>query len=261
MFQRALVTAVMAVSGWHALGQVVPSVSLDPTSPVGRVTADIFVDLEPTDAWTAAGLRAVTMNGATFHYGGSDDPNTAFPDQIEGPYNNDPVTDRYVTCVSRPKPGRNSNDRFNNNEGATVIGRYSPPGPLDMTVATPTAFNAAWFSDPPATQGSASVDGYIARVSLDVNAPIGAIFGIGGTQSIPAGATVILLSERNPGTNDLGFMTASFDVPLLVGFDWAIWYVPEPGTALGLTFVIVFLTARRRSSEARRPDSQPIWTE
>jgi cytochrome c-type biogenesis protein CcmH/NrfF len=43
------------------------------------------------------------------------------------------------------------------------------------------------------------------------------------------------------------FATASFDDPFLVGFDWALWHVPEPSSILMLVAGgMIALRVRRR---------------
>ena len=248
MFRHIFAIAVMAAGSGVALSHVIPSFSFDSSAPAGRVTVDIFVDLAPTDAWTAMGLRAVAMNGAALHYGGDPDANNPVPNYLIGPYAAGPVTDPYVTSLSRPRNPRDGEGRFNENADATLLGRYSPAGGLNTIAATAGELNVAWFSDQPVTAGSPSVDGYVARVALDFAQPAGTTLGVSETQFMPSGATVVLLSEGHPSRpDDLGLATASFDQPALVGFDWAVWYVPEPGSAvlLGFAGVLTAFTRRR----------------
>src|SRR5262245_8671864 len=142
--------------------------SLDPSAPAGIVTADIFINVAASDAWMACGLRAIAMNGATFRYGGQDDPNTPYPDYAVAPYGNNPVTDQHVTCFSRPRPNRSSANRFNSNAHADLHSRYDPPGNSAAIVASATELNLVWLANPLPGPSTPSEDGYFARVSMDV---------------------------------------------------------------------------------------------
>jgi hypothetical protein len=246
MLKRSLAAVTAAITPF-AFGQIVPSVSLDPTAPAGRVTADIFVDLAPTDTWTVVCFRGIAMSGATFHYGRDDDPNSPQPDQLVAPYGSDPVTDQHVTCFSKPRVNRSSVNRFNNNVGIAVAGRFVPTGPLATTVASPSEVNAVLFASPPETSGSPSVDGYIGRISLDFTVPLGQTLGVGLAPEIPSDATVIMMSEGIPSHPEFrGLAVSTFDQPVFAQIDWAIWYVPEPGTALGLAVAGTFAVLVRR---------------
>lgn len=235
MFRHSSVFAAVAAWVTCAHADLALSVNLDPAAPAGRVTADIFADLTPGDKWTVGGLRAFAMNGATFHYHTDNDANTTNGDLLIAPYRDDPVTDQHVTSLSRPRNGRTNVSRFDNNALAALFGQYVPPAPPGAETATATQLNVAWFASPPNTVGSPSVDGYVARISLDFVVPDGATMGVGQVDVIPANATPILMSYAFPGTSaPCGLVGASFQRPNLIGFDWAVWYVPEPAGVLCL---------------------------
>ena len=244
MLRHIFATAVMAAGSGIALAQIVPSLSLDPSAPTGRVVVDVFVDVAPTDAWSGMGIRAIPMNGAALHYGADPDGNAPVPNLV-GPNGWAPIPDQYVTSVSSPRNPRDSEDRFDSEADATLTGRWSPPAAT--AVGTPAELNATWGGDPPANSDSPSLDGFVARIALDFTLPADATLGVGETQFLPPGATVILLSEGHPSRpNDWGLATLTVD-NVFAGFDWAIWYVPEPGTLalLGVTSALCAWNRRR----------------
>src|SRR5262245_54445253 len=174
MVKPLIAVLVFATTSPLVLSQVTLSVSLDSDAPAGIVTADVFADVVVSDAWTAGGIRAVAMNGATFRYGGVDDPNTSYPDHVTGPYGYGPVTDLHVTCFSRPRINRNSPNRFNINADADLWERYSPSGPISESLASDTEVNLVWYANPYPGPEAPSTDGYIGRISLSFSFPPGA---------------------------------------------------------------------------------------
>jgi hypothetical protein len=229
MLKRLLAAAMIVIATPFVRGQAVPSVSLDPSSPSDRVTADIFVDLAPSDAFSAAGIRALAMNGATFHYARDADPNSPYPDQLFGPYGSGPVGDQYVTCFSKPRVSRNAPGRFNDAADVSPGGRYNYAGTIAQTVASANEVNTSYYADPLPGPDSPSVDGYIGRIALDFDLPAGQSIGIGLAADIPVGATVIMLSEgHDPFETLRGLGVKSYDYLGLFFLDWAIWSAPTP---------------------------------
>ncbi|GMU80824.1 MAG: hypothetical protein AMXMBFR47_06950 [Planctomycetota bacterium] len=203
---------------------------VDPTDnitqpPPGVIAVDVLIDVDREDLWTAGGLRGVVTPegqalGVTIRYAGTDDPNTPIDDRLFNPG----AANRFSTFVTQPR-NRDATGRYTNGN-AGYAGRYSPPGPT--AVSTSNEVNIAWFrpnNEPPRL----GVDGAVTRISLDVGAIIGedpdSVF-FAGSQSEATGP-IIFLSATDTGTP--GTVSASFAHPQLVGLDWAIWYVPEPG--------------------------------
>lgn len=246
MLKRFLATATAMAASSIALAQGTATVDLlNPAETTGTIPAnfrvvDIFIDVATTDTWTAAGLRAVTENGATLNYFDAD---ANVPDVQPGLFNVG-AANKFVTSLSKPRQ-RDVNGRFTN-AGAAAAGAYDPPG--SSPVNTASELNVAYFASPPETPGSASVDGYIGRVSVNIAGVAGApdnydLWGAGPIASIPAGATVVLRSVpvNQPG----GTATATFDVPALNFSSWAMWYVPEP-SSLALLVLGGLAAIRRR---------------
>src|SRR5262245_14269978 len=119
--RSALFLAFMCVA--YATGQSTISVDLlDPGDegfagiPAYRRCVDVFVDIDPADAWTVGGIRATAHHGATLEYYDSD-PNII----IEVPFILNPgVEHKFETSLSRPRL-RDANARFTN-AGAAAIG-------------------------------------------------------------------------------------------------------------------------------------------
>jgi hypothetical protein len=153
--------------------------------------------------------------------------NPSLPDPEEPPLPIDP----FVTCVSKPL-SRDASGRFLNS-GAAVAGGYNP------TVATATAteseVNVAWFASPPATTNSPSVDGYIARLAIDISGAVGidpeTITVSPGLP--PSGTVVLLVSEPCSGfgcsSAPAGTAAATFDVPIISGINWSVYAFPAAG--------------------------------
>lgn len=182
--------------------------------PSGLLVLDVFLDLAATDAWTAAGFQIFSYRHAEIRYFDSD-PNT--PGTQPGLVNPG-LADRFLTSLSRPR-GRNANARFVN-AGAGVAGDYNEGGATPDIL--PNELDVAYFSNPPLTPGSPSVDGYIARIAVDISQT-----GFDRDELV-----VMYTPQTNPivaciGTNQpLGFAYATFDVPALNGFSF--WVIPEP---------------------------------
>jgi hypothetical protein len=184
-----------------ALGQAVVSVDLlDPSDgsvfsgvPANIRILDVLVDVADTDVWSATGMRVLTENGATLAYFDSD-PET--PGTQPGLVNGGTAS-RFLTSLSQPR-GRNVNGRFTN-AGAVATGAFDPAGPAPVTTAN--ELNVAYSADPPPTDGSPAVDGYIARIAIDISGVSGpnihdyALWGAGPTASIPPGSMVVLRSR------------------------------------------------------------------
>lgn len=130
--------------------------------PPDVAIVDLFVDIHERDVWAAAGIRAITANGASLVYFDSD-LNT--PGHQTGLVNPGPAN-RYVTCLSRPR-SRNGDARFTNG-AAYAVGGFLPPGTALTT--EPTALNVSYLTTPPPTPQSPTVDGYVARLALDLSA-------------------------------------------------------------------------------------------
>ncbi|HEX5051937.1 MAG TPA: hypothetical protein VFZ65_09210 [Planctomycetota bacterium] len=220
---------VVTGTNWSIYANPMPSVVLsvdrldgaDPgaPAPANLVVVDVFADVAPTDTWTASGLRATTANGAVLRYGAGN------------ALVNPGLADRFVTCVSKPL-ARNANARFNA-AAAAVAGRYDPTGPI--ATATTAEVNVAWFASPPATATSPSVDGYIARVVID----IGGVVGIDPATIVvapglpPAGTVALLVSQPAPASSAVaGTVAATFDVPTLMGTNWCVYAPSCAGYAL-----------------------------
>lgn len=181
--------------------------------PAGIIVLDILADLSPDDSWTAAGFHLAAHNGAQIVY--SNDPNTG--DAI---LMSPGLTNRFVTCFSRPRP-RLGSARFDN-AAAAVAGDYCPTGPAPAT-ATPTELNIAYFAVPPQSASSPSVNGAIARIALQANfcgsAPCCSV-GVFPIGQIPSGYTTYL--ECACANTSAGMVASTFDHPQTVGWSWAL---------------------------------------
>lgn len=233
MLKRFLATAFALSASSVALAQGTVSVDyLDAAETSGAIPAnlrivDVFVDIATTDVWTAGGIRALTQSGATLAYWDSD-ANT--PGSQPGLFNPG-VANKFMTSLSKPRP-RDGNARFAN-AAAAAAGAYNPPGPAAIT--TPGELNVAYFASPPETSTSPSVDGYVARIAVDVSGVAGA--PANGTDwiagEIPAGtpeSRIVLRSQPPAGSNSPGTVLATFDVPTIAGISWGLYFIPEPAS-------------------------------
>ncbi|MBI5863293.1 MAG: PEP-CTERM sorting domain-containing protein [Planctomycetes bacterium] len=237
MKSQFLTVALAVATNAAALAQGTLAVDLlDPSETSGTIPAnykivDVHVDIVETDVWTAGGIRAITSNGAAFVYFDVD-PN-------EGVYRpglfNPGVENKFVTSLSKPRP-RDGEDRFHNAGAAAATGYY-PDLPVPITTAN--EFNVVHFASPPENGASPSVDGYVARVAVDVagvGAPQGAIWGAGLVGDGPQGAVYVLRSQLPGGTGAPGTALTTWDVPQISGINWGMWYVvPEPTSLILLT--------------------------
>src|SRR5262249_15331548 len=145
---------------------------------------------------------------------------------------------------SQPRE-RNADARFDN-AGAYIQGGYSP-GPAPHFY--PTELNVAFAPSPPPTVLSPPVDGYVARVAIDVSAITvpGGPFPNSAYRAYtlgeePTGWSPVLVSIG--GKADLGTVNATFDVPNATGLNWGI-FVPEP-TPVALIALAGVAMLRRR---------------
>ncbi|GMU83492.1 MAG: hypothetical protein AMXMBFR47_33620 [Planctomycetota bacterium] len=203
-----------------------PSDGITPP-PTGVIAIDVIVDVSPDDTWTAGGIRAFVTSegdavGVRLLYAPGDDPNTPQADYLLNPG----IEHRFVTFLTKPR-NRDASGRFANG-GAAVAGRYVGGA---IETATPTELNVAWFSSPPESSSSPSVDGAVARLALDVSLLLGSQPDVVFVVGRPSEATgPIVFHSEHGGGQDLGTVSASYDDHRITGLDWAVWYVPEPGT-------------------------------
>lgn len=249
MFRRASFIGMAALVQAAAQGQVVVSAELlDPSDgaafagmPANLRVADIFIDVADTDVWAGGGIRAIAENGATIAYFDSDDTTPG----VQPGLTNVGVANKFLTSLSQPRP-RNGNGRFNNS-GAAVSGAFNPPAPAAVT--TFNELNVAFTASPPATDGSPAVDGFVARIAVDISGMGGvpsdyAVWGVGPISSFPAGSIVALRSA--PFNASHGTESTTFDIPQPSGADWALgWVVPEPASGAMLLAAIACMYRRR----------------
>lgn len=250
MLKRFL-AATFAIAAASAYANVTTSVDLVDASdgitmpPAGVIAIDVMVDADPTDVWTAGGLRGVVTPGGqalgvALRYAGTDDTNTPHDDRLFNPG----TANRFSTFFSKPK-NRDANGRYTNG-AAAVAGRYSPTGPLETSTAS--EINIAWFASPPESSTSPSADGAVARVSLDVAGVMALPDFDGFVVGAPGAATgPIIFQSSTDDPNAAGTVSASFDNPTISGLDWAVWYnvIPEPAS-LALLALGGLVALRRR---------------
>lgn len=235
-------SSIALAQGTATVDLLTPSESPDPI-PANTRIVDIFFDVASTDVWTAAGIRALTENGATLIYF-DNDLNTA---GLQPGLFNGGTANNFTTMLSKPR-GRNVAGRFTN-AGAAAAGAFDGGA---SPVTTPGQLNVAYFASPPESSQSPAVDGYIARIAVDVSnvPPIPGAdindydhWGAGPMADVPSNSRVVLRSNGvgQPG----GTATATFDVPQLNWSSWAMWYVPEP-TSLALLTLGGLAAIRRR---------------
>lgn len=223
---RAVILATLLIGGARcatAGGQLFID-RLDPADggvqpPPDRLVIDVYVDVSPDDVWTVAGVRGVALGGASLVY--ATDPASGTVRLI------DPGADeRFVTFVSRPRP-RDATSRFTNGL-VSPAGSYSPPSP--HAVATPHELNLVFFANPLPHPLSASVDGYIARIALDVFGLCAArdalVFRV---DEAPRGFVPIFLCQ-NVDRADPGLAAMTYTNPDVVGFDWGVYMLDKPVT-------------------------------
>lgn len=214
-FVAAILALTFTVRGQDWVSIDILTAADGETPPDGSVVLDLMAEVLETDAWTATGMRLFARNGAQIVY--AHDPNTAAAMLI-----NPGLENRFVTCLSRPRP-RQGNGRFGN-AGADVVGEYCPAGPNPPT-ATATELNVAWYSVPPPNPASPSEDGAIARVVI--TPPPGGFCqgadccdaGVYPIDEVP-GSYVIYLESRCLFGDDPGTVYATFDNPALRGSSW-----------------------------------------
>lgn len=252
MFKRFLAVAMLAVGG-IAQGQVV-SASFDvldgadpgaPT-PFGVIVIDCFVDVSnvPGSAWTAAGIRVVTRNGATLRYQLVDeDGDLNTPGLAPNLINTGSGNDRFVTSISRPR-ARNGAGRFDS-AGAATAGDYDPAGPNPAT-ASETELNVAFFASPPMSASDIGVDGYVARIAINAPAGANANTVVLGGPTPPAGFGILLAAivGADDGAPAPGWVNVTYNAPTPTGGDSYLWWVPEPSSWMLLA--VGALAIRRR---------------
>jgi len=205
-----------------AYGQPVITPHIVAGGPAGTFTVDIEVTVDPNDAWTAGGISATAVNGASHLY--ATDPNTAdnqatAPDTGNG--------GRFVSFVSLPRP-QGANARFRNPGAASIAGAFDPVGAIPTLDAG--LFNVAFLEFPPTgTQGS----GFNARITLDIS---GTGFAAGDLSLSPTDSASaisrVLVAQA----------TQNFSSPLT---EMTFFIVPEPAS-LALLVLGGLVAFRRR---------------
>lgn len=240
MLMRILAVSAVAVAS-STFADVTTTVDLVDASdgitlpPAGVVAVDVLVDVGADDVWTAGGLRGFVTPagqglGVALRYAGTNDSNTPHDDRLFNPG----AGNRFSTFFSKPR-NRDTAGRYTNG-AAAVAGRYSPTGPIETSTATEVSI--AWFASPPEGSQSPSADGAIARIALDVSG-VEALPEFGGFVAGALGAaTGPIIFQSSTDQGDPGTVSATFDVPVIVGIDWAVWYnvIPEPAS---LTLLIL----------------------
>ena len=137
MLKRFLATAAAMTASSIALAQGVASIDLlDPSDGAAFTgmsanlrAVDIFFNVEPTDVWTAAGIRALTENGASLVYFDGD----ANAPGIQPGLFNGGTANKFTTMLSKPR-NRDAAGRFTN-AGAAPAGAYDPAAGVPVTTA------------------------------------------------------------------------------------------------------------------------------
>lgn len=190
-------------------------VSTEP--PPYLAIVDVMVDVSSDVGWASTGIAGVTANGAALMYAYVHDPNFGDRPIATAPGNEN----RFVTFFSRPS-GRNTSARFDANGAVGVAGGY-----LTQRVRLePNLLNIAVY-DPTGPQPPRGVDGYIARIVLDLRQ---VAFDVLRTDSSRIVATfdrprnsVVLFESRPPGGFD-GMFVAAVGLPYeSYSFDWGIY--------------------------------------
>ena len=209
--------------------------------PANFRIVDVYVEMTNTDLWMASGIRAATEAGATLNFVDGDANTPGIQPQLF----NVGTDSSFYTSLSRPR-GRDSSWRFTNAQAAAA-GGYDPVTPAPD--ATPALLNVSYFASPPKTFDP-SIDGYIARLSVDVSDvmeipgfPKSDYANWGAGLTAPPGAVVVLRSE--PLTRDFGTVISTFNVPQLHGLNWVVFYIPEPATLALLTTGALAIARRR----------------
>lgn len=229
MLRKLIATTAVLSLAVAAYAQVPPVISAGIVSGSANMAiVDISVDIDDAggDAWTAAGLRADSMNGAAFVY--ATDPNSgdnifSAPDTGNG--------GREVTFVSLPRD-QNANSRFRGAGEASIAGAFDPTGPTPE--GTADVANIAFLEFPPTgTQG----DGFLTRVAMDISEVAGAVDG-----------TAYLGPRQNAGDIQIATIRsahATLNVPSpLTEASFDVFVVPEPTSVILL--VLGGLAAFRR---------------
>ncbi|GMU83493.1 MAG: hypothetical protein AMXMBFR47_33630 [Planctomycetota bacterium] len=222
----------VSVDIYEYIGEVPP--------PPGLLAIDMFVDPAPDDVWTVGGLYGrVTpwgqAAGVGIRYAPHDDPNTPFPEHLLNPGR----SNRYTTFVTKPR-NRDASRRFDD-AGAAIAGGYVHAA---QATANRHEIDVAWFADPPEGPDSPSVDGFVARITIDARSLFDGdpnfFFELGSPQS----ATGPIIFESVLPGSAFGTVSASYDNPTLTGLDWAVWYIPEPAPIAIFLIAAVALRSR-----------------
>lgn len=256
MQKKVMFAAITLSTNSIAFGQNVVSVDfLNPSETTGTIPSnfrivDIRVDVATTDTWVAGNIRAIAEHGARFNYQDSDSNTPGMQPILMNPG----FEHRFLTSLSKPR-GRNASARFTN--GAVAIaGSFDPPAPFPVN--TPVELNVSYFALPPETADSPSVDGFVARVSIDINGvdlpPGGEDFNLwdaGPIDLMPPGAFVVLRSV--PVNDAFGTSMSTFDIQQPNGLSWAMWMVvPEPSSLALLVLGAQFIVRRRLDRRVER---------
>ncbi|GMU83491.1 MAG: hypothetical protein AMXMBFR47_33610 [Planctomycetota bacterium] len=243
---RSILPLALIAAGTAASASVSLSVDLvDPADgitqpPPGVIAIDILADLSPDDGWVAAGFYGLVTplgqaEGVTLRYAPDNEPNNPSPEYLLNPG----TANRFVTFITRPRL-RDGDIRYTI-AGAAIAGAYATGGPV--AVADPLELDVRWFTSAP--EPPPSVDGAIARISLDVSALLDSHPGAAFATGRPADATgPIIFQSEHPSGGGLGTVSVSYDDPTVHGLDWAVWYVPEPAPLACLLIAAVTLRSR-----------------
>lgn len=208
---------------------------VDPSDPVlqpppGIVVVDVAADTAANDEWVAAGLRGQTAAGVRLVYAEGGDPNDPF-----AIYTRPGVDQRFVTFFSNVYRESNRDTRIRY-EGtnwcdATLAGQYCTfaqvPG-----VFEDDEVDVAWFAhygnQPPACWDAPPSPTFIwiMRIALDVSAISSLIdseFVACRQVDAPDGFVPVFQSGCDLELSALGFVYATWNIPVLRGFDWGVY--------------------------------------
>ena len=189
--------------------------------PDDRYVVDVMMQVAPDDAWTAAGLRCLLYNGASFAY--AHDPNST-PLLL-----NPGTTDRYVTCLSKPRR-RDGDARFLD-ASAAIPGALSS-GWESLYAAFPERLDVAWYGLPIQPMNSSGPSGAIARIAIvRTDRCAGHAAELWLNEDPPPGVVILhawIDPASNWGNDCPGFSTATQDQNTLFGTDWWVYIPAQP---------------------------------